>query len=151
PLRGQTSLTPVLLRRPSGTGLPWPDPDFRGIPAAHLLRNTCARPSVRGVGHRVAWTIFGFRWYPSMDALRPADAERCHGFATRSVGAINSLSLCSRIAARTWRKPGQTSLTLVQPARLGSSACGGQGCAVVHPTGCVLTRSMGARPPYRRP
>src|SRR5690606_7621021 len=48
PLRGQTSLAPVLLRRPSGMGRPWPNPDSRGIHAAHLLRNTCARPSVRG-------------------------------------------------------------------------------------------------------
>ena len=30
-------------------GLPWPSPDSRGIPAAHPLRNTCARPPVGGM------------------------------------------------------------------------------------------------------
>jgi len=56
PLRGQTSLTPVLLRRPAQMGHPWPNSAFRGIHAAHLLRSTCARPSVRGVAFRVVCT-----------------------------------------------------------------------------------------------
>ena len=73
PLRGQTSLAPVPLRRPAQTGHPWPDSAFRGIHAAHLLRNTCVRPSVRGSGTELPERCLG---QPLVDKAAPLSTLR---------------------------------------------------------------------------